>query len=155
MQANLNFIGCIHTPYQNIFECPRNIQFDGPLCQLSIDDNYHGELRGLREGDNILVLYWLGRPKDGVGYTPLTDESEPGTFAMRTPYRPNPIGAAVVPIESIEPGKLTVRGLDCLDKTELLDIKPAIFSEHSVSESDRPGLEGCDCDKPTTCTGAM
>lgn len=154
MHANINFIGCIRTPYHSLEDCPRNIQFDGPQCQLTIDEDYHGELRGLREGDNILVLYWLGRPKEGVGYIPLTDEAEPGTFAMRTPYRPNPIGAAVVPIESIEKGKLTVLGLDCLDKTELLDIKPAIFRE-PVSETDRPGLEGCDCDKLTTCAGAM
>jgi len=154
MEANLNFIGCIRTPYQAIAECPRNIQFDGPLCELNLDEAYACELRGLKVGDHIMVLYWLGRPKDGVGYVTLTDESEPGTFAMRTPYRPNPIGAAVVPIEQLDGHRVTVRGLDCLDKTELLDIKPVIFREHGISQPVKPeqpvqsGLTGCDCDKP-------
>ncbi|MFA0692944.1 TrmO family methyltransferase, partial [Vibrio splendidus] len=43
--------------------------------------------------------------------------------------RPNPIGAAVLPIEKIENGTVTVRGLDCLNNTPLLDIKPAIYRE--------------------------
>ncbi|MEF1260984.1 TrmO family methyltransferase, partial [Vibrio harveyi] len=43
--------------------------------------------------------------------------------------RPNPIGAAVIPIESIDEGVIKVRGLDCLDSTPLVDIKPAIYFE--------------------------
>lgn len=135
MQGKLTFVGSIRTPYNSIEECPRNIQPNGPLCQIRIDEAYSCEIRGLREGDNILVLYWLGQPGDGVGYVPSTDRGEPGTFAMRTPYRPNPIGAAVVPIEKIEGNSISVYGLDCLDKTGLLDIKPAIFREQPVVES--------------------
>lgn len=147
MQAVLKCVGHIHTPYLTISECPRNIRFDGPLCELRVAKEYQGEMRGLKEGSHIMVLYWLGRPLDGVGYVPLTDENEPGTFAMRTPYRPNPIGTAVVPIEKIEDNIVYVRGLDCLNETELLDIKPVIFREHWVSKPEVSSLDGCDCDE--------
>jgi tRNA (Thr-GGU) A37 N-methylase len=52
-----------------------------------------------------------------------------GTFSLRSPHRPNPIGAATLPIEKIEKGIVTVKGLDCLDGTSLIDIKPAILQE--------------------------
>ena len=47
-----------------------------------------------------------------------------GTFALRSPIRPNPIAASVVRLLTVEGATLTVRGLDCLDGTPLLDIKP-------------------------------
>ncbi len=56
-------------------------------------------------------------------------QGKKGTFALRSPHRPNPIGAAVIPIESIDEGVIKVRGLDCLDGTPLVDIKPAIYFE--------------------------
>ena len=52
-----------------------------------------------------------------------------GTFALRSPHRPNPIGAAIVKIETIERERVFVKGLDCLNGTHLLDIKPAIMHE--------------------------
>ena len=47
-----------------------------------------------------------------------------GTFALRSPVRPNPVASSVVKLEATEPGALLVRGLDCVDGTPLLDIKP-------------------------------
>lgn len=141
MQTQLNVIGRIRTPYKVLADCPCNIQFDGPLCEVHLDEVYQGELRGLKAGDNIMLLYWLGQPNNGVGYTPLTDKSEPGTFALRTPYRPNPIGVALLPIEKRGGGTLFVRGLDCLDGTELLDIKPAILREHLSLSKDKSRQE--------------
>ena len=54
-----------------------------------------------------------------------------GTFALRSPHRQNPIAAAVLPIDAIDSGCVSVRGLDCLNGTYLLDIKPAIMHELS------------------------
>ena len=54
-----------------------------------------------------------------------------GTFALRSPHRPNPIAVAVLPIVAIDSGSVSVRGLDCLNGTHLLDIKPAIMHELS------------------------
>ncbi|MNT84644.1 S-adenosyl-L-methionine-binding protein [compost metagenome] len=47
-----------------------------------------------------------------------------GTFALRSPVRPNPIGTSIVKLEAIEDNVLLVRGLDCLDGTPLIDLKP-------------------------------
>ncbi|OCH64164.1 tRNA (N6-threonylcarbamoyladenosine(37)-N6)-methyltransferase TrmO [Vibrio splendidus] len=131
MFAELKFIGRITTPYHSVSECPNNIQPDnGPLCEIKLDDVYQQGLLGLNRGDHILILYWLeGAKRDEL--IQRWDEETPtkGTFALRSPHRPNPIGAAVLPIEQIENGTVTVRGLDCLNNTPLLDIKPAIYKE--------------------------
>ncbi|HUW15126.1 MAG TPA: tRNA (N6-threonylcarbamoyladenosine(37)-N6)-methyltransferase TrmO [Anaerolineae bacterium] len=84
-------------------------------------------LDGLAEGDRVLVLYHFDRA-DGylLRRHPRGDVSRPvrGVFALRSQYRPNPIGATVVRIESIEDNVLYVTGLDALNCTPLLDIKP-------------------------------
>ncbi|PMI89378.1 tRNA (N6-threonylcarbamoyladenosine(37)-N6)-methyltransferase TrmO, partial [Vibrio splendidus] len=125
------FIGRIATPYHSVSECPNNIQPDnGPICEIILDDVYQQGLLGLNSGDHILILYWLeGEKRDELIQS--WDEETPtkGTFALLSPHRPNPIGAAVLPIEQIENGTVTVRGLDCLNNTPLLDIKPAIYRE--------------------------
>jgi tRNA (Thr-GGU) A37 N-methylase len=59
-----------------------------------------------------------------VRQSPRNDGSTRGTFALRSPVRPNPIATSVVVLESREGAVLTVRGLDCVDGTPLLDLKP-------------------------------
>jgi tRNA-Thr(GGU) m(6)t(6)A37 methyltransferase TsaA len=94
---------------------------------LILNPEYIEGLSGLKPGQRILILYWLDntnrsimqQKKRGVGKIA-------GTFSLRSPHRPNPIGAATLPIEKIEKGIVTVKGLDCLDGTSLIDIKPAI-----------------------------
>lgn len=131
MDATLKSIGYISTPYKTIDDCPKNIDFDGPLCKLIINDDFKEGLLGLQQGQNILILYWFENTdrKLMIQEKNTSDELK-GTFAIRSPHRPNPIGAAVLPIETIENGVVTVKGLDCLDGTNLLDIKPAIKLEN-------------------------
>ncbi|MEZ9349642.1 TrmO family methyltransferase [Vibrio splendidus] len=131
MSAELKFIGRITTPYHSVAECPNNIQPDnGPICEIKLDAEFQQGLLGLHSGDHILILYWLeGANRDELIQS--WDDETPikRTFALRSPHRPNPIGAAVLPIDKIENGTVTVRGLDCLNNTALLDIKPAIYRE--------------------------
>jgi len=127
--ATLTFIGHIETPYETLADCPRNIQPDGPDCTLVLDPAYRDGLLGLVPGTRILVLYWFeGVKRDRMVQTRRGDpDGEPtGCFALRSPHRPNPIAAAVVAVERIEQGRITVRGLDCLNGTRLLDIKPVL-----------------------------
>lgn len=136
MSSELKFIGRIATPYHSVSECPNNIQPDnGPTCEIILDDVYQQGLLGLNRGDQILILYWLEDAKRDE-LIQSWDEETPtkGTFALRSPHRPNPIGAAVLPIEKIENGTVTVSGLDCLNNTPLLDIKPAIYKELSENK---------------------
>ncbi len=126
----LNFIGEIQTPYIGVDDCPRNISEDGPLCTIIIHKEYEAGLKGLQVGEKILILYWL----DLLEYTSPEQRSrksgkEKGVFALRSPRRPNPIGAAVLQIESITQNTLQVKGLDCVSGTKLLDIKPAMMGE--------------------------
>ena len=132
MNATLEFIGRIKTPYKSLEDCPRNIEPGGPLCELILNKDMKGGVSGLNPGQKILVLYWF----DDVDRSRCQQVSrkkgkKTGVFALRTPHRPNPIGAAVVRIESIKNNCIFVKGLDCLDGTPLLDIKPAIMDERA------------------------
>ncbi len=126
----LKFIGEITTPYFTVDDCPRNISKDGPPCTLLLYKEYQSGLKGLQAGDKILILYWLNLSEDA----PMEQTAPGGTvargvFSLRSPHRPNPIGAAVVGIENITENILEVKGLDCVSGTKLLDIKPAIMDE--------------------------
>lgn len=139
MSATLRFIGRIRTPYRSLSDCPRNIDPDGPVCELSVDEACACGLTGLEAGQEILVLYWLGAAdRDVLLQQRREDDRECGVFALRSPNRPNPIGAGVVRIERIADGCLQVRGLDCLDGTPLLDIKPALPARREGNSPDGP-----------------
>ena len=127
MNPTLKFIGHAETPYNSIDECPRNIDHNGPRCQLIVDDDYKDALLGLEPGREILILYWFENTDRNVTRQKSKRSGEViGTFALRSPHRPNPIGAATLPVLAIDDGCVSVRGLDCLNGTPLLDIKPAI-----------------------------
>jgi tRNA-Thr(GGU) m(6)t(6)A37 methyltransferase TsaA len=98
------------------------------MCDLVIHKQYSDGLAGLTTGENILVLYWLDDVDREVLFQRRRDHGlRCGVFALRSPHRPKPIGAATVKIESITKGCIQVGGMDCLDGTSLLDIKPAVF----------------------------
>lgn len=129
-KVTLKVIGKINTPYKTIADCPRNIDPQGPLCELVLREGLRDALFGLEVGQHILILYWLEHADRAVTRQKSRHTGElAGVFALRTPHRPNPIGAAVLPIETIADDVITVRGLDCLDGTPLLDIKPAMPGE--------------------------
>lgn len=125
---NLLKVGVIHTPFEKLDDCPNNVSSTGPECTLEIDSPYQEALIGLKQGQKILVLYWL----DKADRKPVVqvnihkkNKEQLGTFALRSPNRPNPIGASEVIIESINENIILVKGLDCLNGTAIIDIKPA------------------------------
>lgn len=123
--AWLRFIGVIRTPWVTRDLCPRQGSEDGPECRLVLDPIWQPALAGLQDHARIEVLYWLHRSRrDLVAQSPKNDGRTRGTFALRSPVRPNPIGTSVVRLIGIEGREVIVRGLDCLDGTPLLDIKP-------------------------------
>jgi len=97
-------------------------------------------LEGLAPGDRIVVLFYLHQSQ---GYSlrqhPHGDISRPprGVFALRSPCRPNPIGITVVHIEAVEGNVLYVTGLDALDGSPLLDIKPYVPFFDALEEDQR------------------
>jgi tRNA (adenine37-N6)-methyltransferase len=123
--AGLEFIGRIHTPWKTRAETPRQGRDDGPICRIEVFDKWVPALRGLEEFETIFVLYWLHQSRrDLVTQSPRSNGAITGTFALRSPVRPNPLGLSSVKLVGIEGNVVSVRGLDCLDGTPLIDIKP-------------------------------
>ncbi len=127
MENKIIFIGEIETPYKTIEQCPRNVSADGPECRIKIYEEFKDGLFGLKKSQKILVMYWLNLSERSAGISSAYGDTQPlGTFALRTPVRPNPIGVGVVQIEDIQDNVIIVKGLDCLSGTKLIDIKPHI-----------------------------
>lgn len=123
--AGVFFIGCIRTPWTDRLECPRQGRADGPICRIEVNPLWQDALIGIEDFERIEVLYWLHQSRrDLVQQSPANDGTTRGTFALRSPVRPNPIGTAIAHLVSREQNVLLVRGMDCLDGTPLLDLKP-------------------------------
>ena len=123
--AGVYFIGTIHTPWRVRGECPKRGDPDGPICSIVVDERWREALTRIAEHRRIQVLYWMHRARrDLVLQTPFRTGQTTGTFALRSPVRPNPIAASVVDLLAVEGTTLQVRGLDCLDGTPLIDLKP-------------------------------
>ena len=122
--AGVYFIGTIRTPWQTRQECPKRGSADGPVCTLVIDERWRQALTGLAGHKRIQVLYWMHRARrDLAMQTPFGKETT-GTFALRSPVRANPIASSIVELVAIDGASVQVRGLDCLDGTPLIDLKP-------------------------------
>jgi tRNA-Thr(GGU) m(6)t(6)A37 methyltransferase TsaA len=134
--AALYYIGRIRTPWQRREDCPKNPRETDVVCTIVLDPRWAGGLRGLESVSHVVVLYWMDRARrDLVLQAPHHYSERRGTFALRSPVRPNPIAVSVARLVRIEGNKLSVVGLDCLDNTPLLDIKPYFASTDSVPEA--------------------
>jgi len=123
--AGLVFIGRIHTPWKSRAECPRQGRQDGPVCRIEIFEPWVAALKGIDKFTQLEALYWFDKSRrDLVVQNPKHSEHTSGTFALRSPMRPNPIGTSMVKLERVEGNSVYVRGLDCLDGTPLVDLKP-------------------------------
>jgi tRNA-Thr(GGU) m(6)t(6)A37 methyltransferase TsaA len=123
--AGLYFVGRVRTPWTERAECPRNSAQSDAVCTLEVDPCFAPALRSLAGTTHLIVLYWMDRaPRNLVAQQPRHAPEPRGTFALRSPARPNPIAVSVVELLGIAGGTVQVRGLDCLDGTPLLDIKP-------------------------------
>lgn len=123
--AGLYFIGTIHTPWATRAECPRRGDpANGPACRIEIDPRWRAALAGVEGCETLQILYFMHQARrDLVLQTPKGRRAL-GTFALRSPVRPNPIASSVVRLVAVEDCALLVRGLDCLDGTPLVDVKP-------------------------------
>jgi tRNA-Thr(GGU) m(6)t(6)A37 methyltransferase TsaA len=137
--AGLYFIGRIRTPWTRREDCPRNAneaRAAGIVCTIELDERYLAGLRQVETCTHLLVLYWMDKARrDLVVQAPRHYGAPRGTFALRSPVRPNPIAASVVELRGIEGNRLAVVGLDCLDGTPLLDLKPSFTATDAVPDA--------------------
>src|SRR4051794_28654133 len=90
--AALTFIGRIRTPFATRADCPRRGDPEGPICRLEIDPPWRPALLGVEPGALLEVLYWMHQARrDLLVQAPSTRPDPLGTFALRSPNRPNPI----------------------------------------------------------------
>jgi tRNA (adenine37-N6)-methyltransferase len=123
--AGLVFIGTVRTPWTSRLATPRQGRPDGPVCRIEIFEPWRAALQGIEKFERLEVLYWLHLSRrDLVLQSPANNGSVHGTFALRSPARPNPIGSSIAVLVGAEGPVLLVRGMDCLDGIPLLDLKP-------------------------------
>ena len=123
--AGVRFIGRIRTPFKTRRDCPKNIAQSTARGRVELDPAYAEGLRELQRCSHIWLLYWMHEARrDLIVQVPGHLGTPRGTFALRSPVRPNPIAMAAVKLVAIEGTTLIVEHVDCLDGTPLLDIKP-------------------------------
>jgi tRNA-Thr(GGU) m(6)t(6)A37 methyltransferase TsaA len=94
---------------------------------VEIAEPWVAALEGIEASQHLQVFYWLHQARrDLVQQSPQRDGQTHGTFALRSPLRPNPIGSSLVRLVRRDGPVLEVRGLDCVDGTPLLDLKPEV-----------------------------
>ncbi len=136
-------IGIIHSPYNTVKEMPIQPPFSKENGEVEVLKEYEPGLRGL-EGFSHIILIYLFHESEGYEphVKPYLDETLRGIFATRAPWRPNPIGLSIVKLIERKGNILRVEGIDVLNETPLLDIKPFV-PEFDIRENVRIGwLEG-------------
>jgi tRNA-Thr(GGU) m(6)t(6)A37 methyltransferase TsaA len=130
-------IGVIYSPFTSLENMP--IQPKGaPDVEgtIIIKDNYVDGLKDLNGFSHIYLIYHFHKAqKTSLTVTPFLDTFERGVFATRSPLRPNHIGLSIVQLLRVEGPKLSIKGIDVLNETPLLDIKPYIAKFDEVNNS--------------------
>jgi tRNA-Thr(GGU) m(6)t(6)A37 methyltransferase TsaA len=123
--ATLAFIGHIETPWTRREDCPRQGADDGPECTIVVASPWDRALDGVEAFPSLEILYWMHLSRrDLILQNPNHGAAARGTFSLRSPIRPNPIGLSTVRLIRREGNRLIVRGLECVSGTPLIDIKP-------------------------------
>lgn len=127
-QLTIETIGSIETPFHEPAGTPiQPSRARGACGTVHIDARFHDALKDLDGFERIWLVYWFHlAPLARLTLTPFLDTAERGVFATRAPARPSPIGISVVRLVAIRDGCLEVEGVDVVDGTPLLDVKPYV-----------------------------
>ena len=139
MKIELDPIGIIHSPCKIKEDIPMQAYLSEEVGEIEIFERYEEGLKDIDRFSHIMILYIFHKSK---GYSllvrPFMDESLRGLFATRHPNRPNPIGISVLRLLEREGNLLKISGLDILDGTPLIDLKPYV-PEFDVRKEARSG----------------
>lgn len=125
--VTLRPIGRIATPWPTTDACPRNPWLRPEPARITLHEGYSIAADGLARGARVYVLWWAHTAvRSALRRRPSASAPAMGVLAGRGPDRPNPIGLTLAEVLSVELPHLAVRGLDCVDGTPLLDLKPAL-----------------------------
>ena len=118
-------IGIIHSPYRSRAQAPRQGAGRKEICQVELFKEFQEGLKDIERFSHLILIYWFHKSKGySLMLTPSWDTKPHGVFTSRSPDRPCPLGLSVVELVAREGNILKVKGLDAIDGTPLLDIKP-------------------------------
>ncbi|MCD6451530.1 MAG: tRNA (N6-threonylcarbamoyladenosine(37)-N6)-methyltransferase TrmO [Acidobacteria bacterium] len=128
MEIKLKPIGIIHSPYKTRDEAPITYGEGREISEIEVYPEFEEGLADIEGFSHLVILFFLHKsPSSPLTVYPPFDRPNPrGVFATRAPDRPNPIGLSYVELVERKGRFLKVRGLDAIDGTPLIDIKPYI-----------------------------
>ena len=128
-------IGVIHTPYQTDEDAPRQSANSREIGEVELRPELAEGLKGIEKFQYLILIFAFHRAPvlEGLKVLSWRDGVERGVFATRSPHRPNPLGLSIVKLLRREGNRMFVEGVDMLDGTPLLDIKP-YFSDLDCME---------------------
>jgi tRNA-Thr(GGU) m(6)t(6)A37 methyltransferase TsaA len=124
-------VGRVESPLTERAQAPRQGDEGAPDAWIVFNDDVVDATSDLETGDVVIILTWLDRAqRDVLRVRPRGDVGRPltGVFSTRSPDRPNPIGLHRVTILAIEGRRMLVSGLEAIDGTPVLDVKPVLGS---------------------------
>jgi tRNA-Thr(GGU) m(6)t(6)A37 methyltransferase TsaA len=132
-------IGIIHSPFKDRRDMPIQSARSQAAGTVEVYEAFVGGLKDVEGLSHLILLYVFHRSAEYTLHVkPFLDDTSRGLFATRYPSRPNPIGLSVVRLRGVRGNRLEVEGVDVLDGTPLLDIKPYI-PEFDVWQDVRTG----------------
>ncbi|MBC8526137.1 MAG: tRNA (N6-threonylcarbamoyladenosine(37)-N6)-methyltransferase TrmO [Candidatus Cloacimonetes bacterium] len=129
-------IGIIHTRYKAMEKVPYHGGLAKEISELEFFKEYEDGLKDIEQASHLIVLYWLDKADRGILQENNPHDAEiHGIFVTRTQNRPNPIGVTIAELIERKGNILRIKGLDALDKTPLLDIKPYFSGIDAVQDA--------------------
>ena len=130
-------IGIINSPYKKPGDAPRQGAEDkNTVMEIEIFEEFRDGLGTFEDISHLIVLLWFDKAERNLlsGKPPWSKTKRP-VFTIRSPHRPNPVGFDIARIISVKDGIIEVTGLDALDRTPVIDIKPYVPSIDCVREA--------------------
>ncbi|MFX0024267.1 MAG: tRNA (N6-threonylcarbamoyladenosine(37)-N6)-methyltransferase TrmO [Candidatus Hermodarchaeota archaeon] len=143
-EISLKPIGIIHTPFKSLKGIPIQSSLSESNGTIEIFPEYQAGLKDLNGFSHIFCLYFFDMVKLPVPLIskPFLDDESKGVFAIRTPFRPNPLGLSILEVQGIKENIINVKNVDILDNTPLLDIKPFVSPFDNIKSTKIGWLKG-------------
>lgn len=127
MKIELKPIGIIHSPFKRKEDIPCQSYKSEKIGEVEVFKKYEDGLKDIEGFSHIIIVYYFHLSKNySLNVKPFLNKELHGVFATRHPHRPNPIGISTVRLLGRKENVLKIKGVDVVDGTPLLDIKPYV-----------------------------